>query len=134
MQNLLLSLICASVHKASDVHLCEAFLGGSKHNFTLKCLKVPDQFDGCKYTQLYAAVCKHMMVPLGLFRESLIEKQPYIYANPPQDTVVRKGDQVYVGFPHSTVAEEMACAKGAKEFEAGNEKFELDVITGNEQM
>jgi len=95
-EDLLLPLTVSCCHKSCDINLTRALFGGSRFNFSLLCIPVPEAFWGKKYIELYATMCANGKIPLGLFRTSKEEKQEYIYNNPEKDKILRNDDRVYV--------------------------------------
>ena len=99
VQDVLLPLAISCLHKPSHIHLCQALLGGSVHNFSLVCVPVPSEFK--TYEQLYATMCKqNQQIPLALYRAAPDELDEYIYTNPLPSTDLRKGDLVYCSQSH----------------------------------
>ena len=99
VQDVLLPLAISCLHKPSHIHLCQALLGGSVHNFSLVCVPVPAEFK--TYEQLYATMCQqNQQIPLALYRTAPDELEEYIYTNPLPSTDLRKGDLVYCSQSH----------------------------------
>ena len=101
VQDLMFPLAASCVHKSSDVHLCQALLGGSHHEFSLACCPVPSGHGLKTYGQLYAAMCQQGQIPIALFRTSAEDRQEYIFTNPAKCTTFQEGDLVYCTQSHS---------------------------------
>ena len=58
--------------------------------------RVPDHLVDMPYRDVFAHLARHNMVALGLYRYHGAENLPFVYTNPPQDTVVQQEDMVFV--------------------------------------
>eukprot|EP01064_Diplonema_japonicum_P001559 TRINITY_DN11028_c0_g1_i1.p1 TRINITY_DN11028_c0_g1~~TRINITY_DN11028_c0_g1_i1.p1 ORF type:complete len:1457 (+),score=340.47 TRINITY_DN11028_c0_g1_i1:79-4449(+) len=91
-----------SYYSPSLIRIVEQFMQGSLNQYGsfLGSVPVPDILVGSTYGELfYSMSLKSEMIPLGLYRAPGADSKsplPYVYTNPPKNTVVKANDHVYV--------------------------------------
>eukprot|EP00602_Paraphysomonas_sp_CaronLab_P005050 CAMPEP_0185030594 /NCGR_PEP_ID=MMETSP1103-20130426/17565_1 /TAXON_ID=36769 /ORGANISM="Paraphysomonas bandaiensis, Strain Caron Lab Isolate" /LENGTH=1609 /DNA_ID=CAMNT_0027565787 /DNA_START=240 /DNA_END=5069 /DNA_ORIENTATION=+ len=92
------SMLCQSFFGTITPQLCEKLVCGQDMQMLLH-VTVPNTFFGRKYGDLFRALNSRCLLPLALYRTPLPRNEailPYVFTNPPVDTIVNGDDRILV--------------------------------------